>query len=521
MQHPRIAGAAKLAAVALVFSACADADNGVAPDVPTDPQGANVPAHAQGSPPDRATLARAVPAFGGIFIEDGVPTIYLTDDDARPGAERALSAWLAQEGYSPAQLRVLQGRFAYSDLQAWFEAASREVFADGGVVLADLHEGTNSVLIGVEDQGAAARVRATALRAGVPSEALRVEVMEPIRMLYSLRDSAPYIVGGLQINFPGYLCTLGFPAQQDGVMHFVTNSHCTAKQGGVDDTPYWQPLQSTNPDQIGVEVADPTYSKEVPGCPRGKNCRYSDASMARAMGSRQFRLGEIANVPMGAGAPFEASGELTISQAQHSQNCGLEGTTVHKTGRTTGHTSGTVTNACTTVGVLGSNIAQLEQILVSGSNIIDSGDSGSPAWTPISGSNVRLEGIVWGGSSSTMVFSPLANVERELGALNVVSGGSPPPPPPPPGGVTAAFSYACGNGDTCSFDAGASTGAAPLSYSWNFGDGETGSGVSPSHTYGGSGDFVVTLTVTEDGGAQDTANATIGCNQRGPNLRCK
>ena len=521
MQLPRIAGAAKLVAAALVLSACADADNGVAPDVPTGPEAAAVPAHAQGSPPDRAALARAVPAFGGIFIENGAPTVYLTDTSERPGAERALSAWLAQEGYSPAQLRVREGRFAYSDLQAWFEAASRDVFADGGVVLADLHESSNSVLIGVEDQGAAARVRATALRAGVPSEALRVEVMEPIRMLYSLQSSAPYIVGGLQVNFPGYLCTLGFPAEKDGVMHFVTNSHCTAKQGGVDDTPYWQPLQSTNPEQMGVEVADPIYSRDVPGCPNGKRCRYSDASLALAMGTRVFRLGEIADVPVGAGVPFQATGELTISQAQHSQNCGLEGTVVHKTGRTTGHTSGTVTNACTTVGVFGSPIAQLEQVLVAGSNIIDSGDSGSPAWTPISGSSVRLEGIVWGGSSSTMVFSPLANVEQELGALTVVSGGSPPPPPPPPGGVTAAFSYDCANGNTCSFNAGASTGAAPLSYSWDFGDGATGGGVSTSHTYGGSGDFAVTLTVTEDGGAQDTASATISCRQRGPNLRCK
>ncbi|HSM35730.1 MAG TPA: PKD domain-containing protein [Longimicrobiales bacterium] len=519
MQHPRIAGAAKLVAVALVVSACADADSGVAPDV-SGPEAAAVPAHAQGSPPDRAALARAVPTFGGIFIEDGAPTVYLTDTDARPAAERALSAWLAQEGYSPAQLQVRQGRFAYDDLQTWFEAASREVFAEAGVVLADLHESSNSVLIGVEDQGAAARVRATALRAGVPPEALRVEVMEPIRMLYSLRDSAPYIVGGLQINFPGYLCTLGFPAEKDGVMHFVTNSHCTAKQGGVDDTPYWQPLESTNPEQMGVEVADPTYSRDVPGCPNGKRCRYSDASLARAMGTRAFHLGEIADVPIGTGAPFQAIGELTITQAQHSRNCGLEGTVVHKTGRTTGHTSGTVTNACTTVGVLGSPIAQLEQVIVSGSNIIGSGDSGSPAWTPISGSNVRLEGIVWGGGSSSMVFSPLANVEQELGALNVVSGGTPPPPPPPSGPV-AAFNYDCGNGDTCFFSAGASTGAAPLSYSWDFGDGATGGGVSTSHTYGGAGNFAVTLTVTENGGAQDTANATIVCNQRGPNLRCR
>jgi PKD repeat protein len=87
--------------------------------------------------------------------------------------------------------------------------------------------------------------------------------------------------------------------------------------------------------------------------------------------------------------------------------------------------------------------------------------------------------------------------------------------------VTASFAYDCGNLAACSFDASASTGAAPLSYSWNFGDGTTGSGVNPSHTYDGSGSFVVTLTVTENGGGQDGASSTIACNQRGPNLRCR
>jgi hypothetical protein len=520
MQHPRIAGAAKLVAAALVLSACADADDGVAPDLPTDPQGANVPAHAQGSPPDRAALARAVPGFGGVFLEDGVPTVYLTDTSERPGAERALSAWLAQEGYAPGQLRVRQGRFAYDDLQAWFDAATRDVFAEGGVVFTDLHEGGNSVLIGVEDPGAAARVRAAALRAGVPAEALTVEVREPIRMLRTLQEEAPEIVGGIQINFPGWLCTLGFPAVQNNVMHFVTNSHCTENQGGVDDTPYYQPLQSVNNDRVGTEIKDPTYSSSLSGCPGGRVCRYSDASLARAEGSRPFKLGAIANAAV---KSLTVDGELTITAKRTGSvgNCIVEGTEVHKIGRTTGHTFGTATNVCIAVGVSGTDIAQLQQVIVDGrGRIIDGGDSGSPAFT-FGGAGVVLEGIVWGGSSRTLVFSPLPNVEQELGGLAVVGGGSPPPPPPPPGGVTASFTYDCGNLAACSFDASASTGAAPLSYSWNFGDGTTGSGVNPSHTYDGSGSFVVTLTVTETGGGQDGASSTIACNQRGPNLRCR
>jgi PKD repeat protein len=47
-----------------------------------------------------------------------------------------------------------------------------------------------------------------------------------------------------------------------------------------------------------------------------------------------------------------------------------------------------------------------------------------------------------------------------------------------------------------------------VSYAWDFGDGSTGSGVNPTHTYNAPGNFVVTLTVTDDDGATSTCTAT-------------
>ena len=46
----------------------------------------------------------------------------------------------------------------------------------------------------------------------------------------------------------------------------------------------------------------------------------------------------------------------------------------------------------------------------------------------------------------------------------------------------------------------------PLTYHWNFGDGETGTGVNPTHVYAQDGTYTITLTVND--GAQDSTPST-------------
>lgn len=58
------------------------------------------------------------------------------------------------------------------------------------------------------------------------------------------------------------------------------------------------------------------------------------------------------------------------------------------------------------------------------------------------------------------------------------------------------------NGFNVTFDASASTNAT--SYSWDFGDGNSGSGVNPTHTYATGGSFSVILTATNSCGTDDT-----------------
>jgi Ca2+-binding RTX toxin-like protein len=64
---------------------------------------------------------------------------------------------------------------------------------------------------------------------------------------------------------------------------------------------------------------------------------------------------------------------------------------------------------------------------------------------------------------------------------------------------------------TVAFDASASSHPTETiaSYAWTFGDGQTGSGVTTSHTYAAAGAFTVTLTVTAAGGASASTSQTI------------
>jgi PKD repeat protein len=66
-------------------------------------------------------------------------------------------------------------------------------------------------------------------------------------------------------------------------------------------------------------------------------------------------------------------------------------------------------------------------------------------------------------------------------------------------------------GDTVFFNASSST-VANASYSWDFGDGTNGSGVTPTHQYGAARTFTVTLTVRNELGQAATISKTITVN---------
>ncbi|MGH7510877.1 MAG: hypothetical protein ACREMZ_15600 [Gemmatimonadales bacterium] len=315
------------------------------------------------------------------------------------------------------RLQAPEGRYTYQQLDPWFRAVSFEALAHAGVVFVDLDEAANRVYVGVENAAGAAAVQGVVARLGVPAGAVTIQETEPIHYVETLRDKVRPLVGGLQIRFSNFLCSLGYNAERAGVSGWVTASHCSDQQGAVDGTEYYQPLNQVADEFIGIEIADPAFFRNSNGCPRGRLCRFSDANFSDRDDAVPATLGGIAKTTAVNDGSLEiADDEFKIT----SEAASSVGQTLNKVGRTTGWTQGTVTRTCVNTGVSGTRIVLLCQDFVENNvQIVAGGDSGSNVFAITGGNNVSLRGTLWGGNSSgtLFVYSPMANIERELGLL--------------------------------------------------------------------------------------------------------
>lgn len=310
---------------------------------------------------------------------------------------------------------------AQDRLAALFNRASPAVLALSGTVFADHDEANNRLVFGVENSAAIRGVQTALAHLRIPSSAYAVHVTEPIHFAFTLRDRWRPTQGGIQIHFGQFLCTLGFNADDGTQRSFITNSHCTNKQGGVEGTQYFQPTSTVDPAVIATEVEDPQYFRNG-ACPRGRKCRFSDASRALYSASAGSTRGVISKTSGANNGSLDVTGAFTIATQDNATTSFAIGKTVNKVGRTTGWTQGNVTNTCVNTNVSGTNITQLCQTFVQnpgGAVVVGGGDSGSNVFGITSGDNVDLVGILWGGNSSgtLFVFSPLKQIRDELGPI--------------------------------------------------------------------------------------------------------
>ena len=125
-------------------------------------------------------------------------------------------------------------------------------------------------------------------------------------------------------------------------------------------------------------------------------------------------------------------------------------------------------------------------------------------WRANSGVNYYFLNMGWGGTSDNWYALPTVPAGGGMN-FNVLDCGVLDIRPGSPVALTARFTHSV-SGNTVNFDAsGSSPSGAITSYSWSFGDGSTGSGMKPSHTYSGSGPYTVALTVRGSSGSNSTS----------------
>jgi subtilisin family serine protease len=155
-------------------------------------------------------------------------------------------------------------------------------------------------------------------------------------------------------------------------------------------------------------------------------------------------------------------------------------------------TSNTATNTISGTSMASPHVAGVAALILEGSP----GSSPSAVASAIT-SNATTDKVTSAGTGSP-------NLLLYMGFIGGGGGGGGNQSP------TASFTFSCTD-LTCSFNGGGSSDpdGSISSYAWNFGDGTTGSGVTPNKTYSSGGTRTVTLTVTDDGNATGSISQSV------------
>lgn len=375
-----------------------------------------------------------IPGLGGVYYDGDHYVIGVTGavSSALYGSiPNQLSRLLPDLDLTQGDVEFKVVDYRFRDLHAW-RVALRPTMSQEGALAIGVSDSRNRVVIHAQAgavESVRQRIASFAATAGIPMEAILVEEGEAFSRHFDLRDGYPSIPGGVQIdptNAPLGECTLGFNAvtTSGGKRVFVTNSHCSGTQGGVQGTIPYQASYSGDR-AIGIEIADPIYSNSnAIGCPSGKVCRFSDSALFEYYPNVNVRFGRVVRTEERTqyGGSILRIGEFILSDAA---GVVYEGQTVDKVGRTTGWTYGQVYENCMDTPVAGTNVFLICQNFATMGN--QGGDSGSLIFTYASGyspSNpgyIVARGLLWGGNGAgnLTVFSNLYDVQYELGSLDV------------------------------------------------------------------------------------------------------
>lgn len=386
-------------------------------------------------------------------------------------------------------------------------------------------------------------------RDGIVGTGVRVGAGEPSIVVYAVS--------------PSHAAAARIPSRLDGYAVHVVST------GRIDATDYNNPQTKERPAPNGFSVGHPDITagtigarvKDASGAvyilsnnhviANSNNASIGDATLQPGPydgGTAADQIGTLADfetIIMGGtantmdAAIARVSNGSDLAGATPTWAYGAPGTTVYtgdllnmgvqKFGRTTGHTTGTVSEVNVTVSVCyvprgyfacAESATFTGQIGISPGTFSSGGDSGSLIVT--NDARKDLVGLLFAGSSTRTLANPIAPVLARFDITIDTSndGGSEPPPPAENTAPTASFTYSC-SGQTCAFTDTSTDDSGVTAWTWSFGNGATSTQRNPSVTYAGAGDFAVTLVAADVAGLTGTASTLISCSTRGKKTTCR
>lgn len=404
-------------------------------------------------------LAARIPGFGGAYVDSlGRLTINLARPEDYSLARAELATMLDRSTgglftvFERAGIRVRVARFDYRDLRRWYRTfVTRDLLSQPGAVFGDIDERENRILVGVNSEAVASRMRARVAAFHLPAHAIEivVEAATAPKPLTFLNDCDPTIaitdcppdsptggggwtgplltesvrpaIAGVQIAYQvgttPFLCSLSYNVTRtaggalDPARYFITASHCGDIQGQVTGIAMGQPSVVST---IAHEQADPGFIDQStdPRCTAGRQCRYADAAL--------FRY-DLASTSGGATVAFPALGTSTVSstrQVSQLSSSTFLGMVVHMVGRTSGHQQGAVTWTCRDLAVAtptGQDSGKTMLCQDQANYVSAGGDSGAPVFSILPDGSVAAIGVHWGNNAQGSAYSRIANVLGEIG----------------------------------------------------------------------------------------------------------
>ena len=303
-----------------------------------------------------------------------------------------------QDTASSVKLRLEKTKYTFEQLTTWrLQIAALNL---DGAMIYDANEGKNNVYLGIETQAQADTAKARIAKPSLPSDAVELQVVGPYDDLvlkgkelqediaqqqkkatepsletsaavqYVDKSNAP-LVGGIRMDIRGGTCTYGFSAKVNGVLGFISNSHCTSTIGVIDGD---EVLQYGLP-KIGYELID---WRARPCGVIWNSCRYSDTAFFKSTGARAAvpRIAGTGPEPGDKSYTYTSAIRGTLSAKQNEHYIAVTAKT--------GFTRLIVTNTCTYLRTYASPLT-VECGAVAkpeaGYPNVQGGDSGSPVIT--------------------------------------------------------------------------------------------------------------------------------------------